>query len=53
VIMIDVDYFKRYGHLEGDTCSMGVAVMTGNNDVAPQALVAEADKQLYQVKQAG
>jgi len=125
VIMIDVDYFKRYndryGHLQGDTClqtlakvlddvinrpydllaryggeefacvlpnthlkgavqiaermranvealkmehlgsetaqiitiSMGVAAMSPVNDIAPKALVAEADKQLYQAKQAG
>ena len=125
VIMIDVDYFKRYndhyGHLQGDSClqaiagaleeainrpydllaryggeefacvlpntllkdavmvaermranvqalqlehlgsdigqfvtvSLGVAAATANNSIAAQALVEEADRRLYQAKQAG
>jgi diguanylate cyclase (GGDEF)-like protein len=125
VIMIDVDYFKRYndhyGHLQGDSClqavagaleaainrpydllaryggeefacvlpntllkdavmvaermranvqalqlehlgsdigqfvtvSLGVAAITANHSLAPQVLVEEADRQLYQAKQAG
>lgn len=125
VIMIDVDYFKRYndhyGHLQGDRClqavagaleeainrpydllaryggeefacvlpntllkdavmvaermranvqalqlehlgsdigqfvtvSLGVAAATANNSIAAQALVEEADRRLYQAKQAG
>ncbi|MGE6531012.1 diguanylate cyclase domain-containing protein [Pseudomonas sp. NPDC077382] len=125
VIMIDIDYFKRYndhyGHLHGDTClqavagalgaaihrpydllaryggeefaclfpntdqegavliaermqasvqalqlehqcseigqrvtvSMGVAAMTASQGVAPQALLEEADRQLYRAKQTG
>lgn len=125
VIMIDVDYFKRYndryGHLQGDTClqavakaldavikrpydllaryggeefacvlpntslqdavqiaesmlasvhalqiehldseigqlvtiSMGVAAMTPSKNTAAETLLEQADKQLYQAKQAG
>ena len=125
IIMIDVDYFKRYndryGHLQGDAClqalantlddvisrpydllaryggeefvcvlpstpldgavqiaermrvsiealgmehldsqagqtvtiSLGVAAMVPTNDAEPQILIAEADDQLYQAKQAG
>lgn len=125
VIMIDVDYFKRYndhyGHQQGDRClqavagaleeavsrpydllaryggeefacvlpntlledaalvaermranvqllqlehlnsnvgqcvtvSLGVAAMTANHAAAPQTLVEEADRRLYQAKQAG
>ncbi|WP_339487173.1 diguanylate cyclase domain-containing protein [Pseudomonas sp. EL_65y_Pfl2_R95] len=125
VIMIDVDYFKRYndhyGHLQGDSClqavakalsdvikrphdllaryggeefacvlpntplsdavqiaermqanvealslehlgseigkivtvSLGVAAITAHHAIEPQALVEEADRQLYRAKQAG
>lgn len=125
VIMIDIDYFKRYndhyGHLNGDSClqavagaleqainrpydllaryggeefacilpntqlngavmvaermsanvqalqlehlgseigqfvtvSLGVAAVISNHSIAPQALVQEADRQLYQAKHAG
>lgn len=35
------------------TVSLGVAATTANHAVAPQALVEEADRQLYQAKQAG
>ena len=45
-------------HLNSDvgqsvTVSLGVAAMTANHAAAPQTLVEEADRRLYQAKQAG
>lgn len=45
-------------HLNSDvgqsvTVSLGVAAMTANHATAPQTLIEEADRRLYQAKQAG